>query len=321
VIQRVSLLALVLAAACHSAPSSTIEGTGTLELTEIDVAPLVVARVTKVWRQEGERVWEGDTLVRLTQVAVQTDVGVQQAVADQAAAQLRDLEAGPRAAEVEQADADVRAAEAEVTRTAKDLERLTPLAAKGNISKQELDAAQAAARVAAGQRDAARERARLVRQGARPQQIVAARAAVNQARAAVTGAKQNAADLVLVAPVNGTILSRHAEPGEVLSPGVSAMTVGDVTRPYVRIYVDEFAFPRIHLGDTASVYLDALPDHAFRGVVTSLSDRAEFTPRVALTREERADLVFGVKIQMVDTSTTLKAGLPVTVRLRPRAGR
>jgi HlyD family secretion protein len=321
VIRRLSFLALLFAPACHARPSNRIEGTGTLELTEIDVAPLVMARVTKVWRQEGERVRAGDTLVTLTQAAVHTDVAVQQAAVQAADARLRDLLAGPRPSEIAQADADARAADAEATRAAQDLDRLTPLAASGTVSKQQLDAARAASRAATDRRDAARERARLVREGARPDQIQAARAAVAQARAAVTGAQQNAADLVLTAPVEGTVLSRHAEPGEVLAPGVSTMTIGEVARPYVRIYVDELAFPRIRLGDTASVYLDAMPDRAFRGVVTALSDRAEFTPRVALTRDERADLVFGVKIQLTDTTTTLKAGLPVTVRFTTRAER
>ena len=108
--------------------------------------------------------------------------------------------------------------------------------------------------------------------------------------------------------MSGTVLSRHVEPGEVLSPGISGMTIGDETRPYVRIYVNQVAFPQVHLGDTASVVLDAMPDHPFKGTVVALADRAEFTPRVALTRDERADLMFGVKVQLVDPTTTLEGG-------------
>jgi len=120
---------------------------------------------------------------------------------------------------------------------------------------------------------------------------------------------------VLTSSVNGSVLSRHSEPGEVLAPGVSGMTLGDIGRPYVRIYVDEFAFPHVHVGDTALVYLDALPHQPFHGTVVSVNNKAEFTPRVALTRDERADLMFGVKVQLGDTTGLLKAGLPVTVRI------
>jgi HlyD family secretion protein len=104
--------------------------------------------------------------------------------------------------------------------------------------------------------------------------LAGARAQVQAAKAALQGGQQTARDLVLTAPIAGMVLSRNVEPGEVLSPGVSAMTLGDVARPYVRIYVDQNVFPRIHIGDAASVVLDAFPNRPFRGTVNALSDRA-----------------------------------------------
>lgn len=318
---RASLLALILIAACRSAPSSAIQGTGSLELTEVDVSPLVLARVTGVFRQEGDRIRAGDTLMTLTQSALPSDIEVRRAGVAAAEAQLRDLLAGSRASEIDAAEAAVRAAEAEALRTADDLERIAPLAGKGTVSKQQGDAARAAAHSAASRRDELREQLRLVREGPRPQAIAAARAEVESAKASLAGIQQTARDLTLRASVSGTVLSRHVEPGEVLSPGTSGMTIGDETRPFVRIYLNQVAFPQVHLGDTASVVLDAMPDHPFKGTVIALADRAEFTPRVALTRDERADLMFGVKVQLVDPTTTLKAGLPVTVTILPGAKR
>ncbi|MEO7086707.1 MAG: efflux RND transporter periplasmic adaptor subunit [Gemmatimonadaceae bacterium] len=317
---RLSLLVVAVAAGCRQQPTNTIEATGSLELVEVDVTPQVPARVTKVWRQEGDRVKQGDTLLTLTQSTLPGDIAVQQAGVAAAQAQLSDLTAGPRAAEVATADANARAADAEATRAAQDLERITPLAAKGDVSQQQLDAARAAARSSAERRDAAREQARLVREGTRPEQIVAARARLASARAALSAAQQTAHDLVLTATVGGAVLSRHVEPGEMLAPGVSGMTIGDITRPYVRIYVNELIVPRVRLGDTASVTIDAFPNRAFRGQVVAVSDHAEFTPRVALTKDERADLMFGIKIQLTDSSNVLKSGLPVTVHLTPHPG-
>jgi len=274
-----------------------------------------------VWREEGDRVRAGDTLLTLTQSTLPANIAGQQAAVAAAEAQLRDLLAGARPAQIAQAESQARAAEAEATKAAQDLERLTPLAASGTISQQQLDAARAAARATTSRRDAARDALRLVREGARPQQIAQARAAVASARAALSGAQQTAADLVLTAPIAATVLSRHVEKGEVLAPGASGMTLGDVAHPYVRIYLDETRFPNVHVGDGATILLDAMPNRPFHGSVVSVSDRAEFTPRVALTKDERADLMFGVKIQLTDTTTTLKAGLPVTVRIAPRAAR
>jgi HlyD family secretion protein len=313
------LLTLVVVAACRSEPSIEIGGTGSLELVEVDVAPMIPARVTSVCCQEGERVKAGDTLMTLTQPAMPADIAAKQANVTAAEAQLRDLVAGPRPAQISQAAANTQATEAEATRAAQDLERLTPLAAKGDISQQQLDAARSAARTTASRRDAARDSERLVREGTRPETIAAARAAVAAAKAVLQGGQQTARDLVLTAPIAGAVLSRHVEPGEVLGPGASGMTIGDIVRPYVRIYVDQQVFPLIHVGDTAIVVLDAFPDRRFLGTVTALSDHAEFTPRVALTRDERADLMFGVKVQLFDSSETLKAGLSVTVHIAPRA--
>ena len=93
---------------------------------------MVPARVTTVRRQEGEHVKAGDTLITLTQPALPSDIEGKQAGVSAAEARLRDLLAGPRASQVSQADANARAAEAEATRAAQDLERLTPLAAKGD---------------------------------------------------------------------------------------------------------------------------------------------------------------------------------------------
>jgi HlyD family secretion protein len=313
--RRAGLALLVLASACRATPYAGIEATGSLELVEVDVSPMVPARVTHVWREEGDRVRRGDTLLTLTQATLPAEIEAQRAAVATASARLRDLVAGPRPAEVGQAEANVRTAEADVAKTEKDLERYTPLARSGTISQQQLDAARAAARTASGRLDASREQLRLVREGARPEEIAAARATLAQAQHTLAAAQASARDLVLMAPVSGSVLSRHVEPGEVLAPGASGMTLGDFSRPYVRIYVDQFAMPKIRIGDTALVYLDALPNQPFRGTVVSLNTRAEFTPRVALTRDERADLMFGVKVQLGDTTGTLKAGLPVTVRI------
>ena len=318
---RRSLFALAFLVACSSGGSNVIEATGTLELVEVDVSPQVMARVTKVLRDEGDRIRVGETLMTLTQSALPSEIVAKRAAVRVAEAHLRDLLAGPRESEIEAADAAVRAAEAEATRTAQDLERLIPLAGHGTVSQQQADAARAAAHEAANRLAEARERARLVRQGARPQEIAGARAEVAAARATLAGVEQTARDLTLRSTIDGTVLSRHVEPGEVLSPGVSGMTLGDVTRPYVWIYVDQVTLPQIRVGDTATVLLDALPDQPFKGTVVALADRAEFTPRVALTKDERADLMFGVKVEVYDPSRTLKAGLPVTVRIVPGATR
>ncbi len=75
--------------------------------------------------------------------------------------------------------------------------------------------------------------------------------------------------------------------------------------------------PSIKPGDTLTARLDG-DSTVFRGRVTAIATRAEFTPRVALTEDERADLLFGVKVEFADTQQRLRAGMPISVDL-PRA--
>ena len=292
---------------------------GTLEMVETNIGPSQVARAVRVLVQEGDRVRVGDTLA----VFATPTMGTAQAQADaraQSAQQAeRELAHGARPAEISRAEADVKAAQADADRAAADLLRLEPLAARGDISRAQLDATRATARSSASRRDAVRETLRLLRDGPRDERRLAAAADARGAKAAAAAVRATTNDLVLVAPIDGVVTSRNVEPGEVLSPGQSAISLGQPSRPWARIYVSQFVLPRLHVGDTVAAQLDG-DTIVRRGRIASIANKAEFTPRVALTEQERADLLFGVKIDFIDPTDQLKAGLPVTVRL-PRVNK
>ena len=313
------LLTLIagLALACREPDDETV-ARGTIEVVEVDVASMIAARVTRVWVNEGDAVRPGDTLVTLTQATLQPDIAGRRARVAAAESHLRDLQAGARPAQLDRAEAELRLAEAEATRTANDVARFTPLAQDGSISDQQFEHARTAAATAAARRDAARESVRLLREGTRPDLIRAARAEVEAARAALAGAEQTASDLTLTSRVNGVVTGRNAEPGEILSPGEAAVTIGSAGAPFARVYIDQRLLPLLGIGDSVTATLDAYPDRPFAGRIVALNDRAEFTPRVALTEDERADLLFGVKVELRDSAGMLKAGLPVAVRFHPR---
>jgi len=318
---RSLVLALGALAGCRRDAPDRIRATGTIEVREVDVTPLVPARVVRVVVDEGQAVRAGDTLVALTQSTTQADIAGSAARLRAAEAALREAQAGARRREVEQAEADLRVAEAEAARAAQDLERMRSLVANGTVSRQDFDAAQAQASATAGRRDAAREALQLLREGTRPERIQAARAEVASARAALASAQSVAQDLVLTAPVDGTVLSRNTEPGERLAPGQSALTLGETGSPWVRIYVPTRELPAVRLGQPAVARLDGYPDRPIPGRVVAISPKAEFTRRSALTEEERADLLFGVKVELSDTTGLLRPGLPATVELDRGAAR
>ena len=310
-------LLTVMLSGCNSGDDAVIVATGTVEVRETDVAPTLAARIVRVLVDEGDSVAAGDTLAVLTLPTLQADLAQRRSRVAGSAAQVRELEHGARAAELDRARAELQAAEAEAVRTARDLERQESLLAAGAVSQQQVDHARAASRSAAGRRDAARESLRLLREGTRPERVAAGRAELGASVAALEAAEATASDLVLRAPVTGIVMGRHAEAGEVIAAGTPAVTIGELAKPWVRVYVPGPRLPLVRLGARATAVLDGHADSPFAGRVTVVNPRAEYTPRVALTEEERADLMFGVKVELADTTGTLKPGLPVTVRIEP----
>jgi HlyD family secretion protein len=100
-----------------------------------------------------------------------------------------------------------------------------------------------------------------------------------------------------------------------LAVGQSVVTLGETGATYTRVYVPTRELPSVRTGQAATAHLDGFPDRPFKGRVVAVSPTAEFIPRIALTEKERADLVFGVKVALEDTTGMLKAGLPATVEI------
>lgn len=306
---------LLVTMGCQADATMTVEGTGTLEAIEVDVAATTGGRVVRVLVDEGDLVAVGDTLAILTIPTLAAERAQRSARVAAARAALLEAERGPLAPELARAEAEVAAQDADAVRTAADVRRLTPLAANDMATAQQLEAAQAAARVAAARRDAAAAQLRLLRDGTRAERLAVLRAERATAEAALAATEATARDLILTAPVAGRVITRRAEPGEVLAAGERAVVLAETTRQWVRIYIGQDRFPLVRAGQVATATLDAFPDRAFTGTVRNVATRAEFSPRVALTEQERGDLLFAVRAEFRDSTETLKAGLPVTVRI------
>ncbi|MEX2182485.1 MAG: HlyD family efflux transporter periplasmic adaptor subunit [Gemmatimonadaceae bacterium] len=306
-------------AACGRPADGPIEATGVLEVVEVDLASLTTGRVARVLVEEGDRVRIGDTLLVLELPTLAADLRQRAARVAAARAALQEAIAGPLPAEVARAAAEVAAFSADADRAASDVARLTPLARQDFASAQQLETAQATARTAAARRDAAAAQLELLRDGTRAERLAAARAELAAAEATLGMAQATARDLAIIAPVDGRVLVRNAEPGEVLAAGARAMVLAETGRQRVRIFVGQEALPRLQVGDAVTATLDAFPDRPVQGRIAALATQAEYTPRVALTERERADLLFAVRAEFRDTTEFLKAGLSVTVRTVPAA--
>lgn len=297
---------------------------GTIELDESDAAPLIGGRIVSIRVEEGDSVRPGDTLAILTQSSLPATVEERRARLAMARARLADLQRGSRPPELARAEADLAAAEAEADRTAKDLVRVEPLAKNGVVPAQELDRATSAAQAAARRRDAARAVLELAREGSRTDQIRAAVADVQSAEAQLRGASADLGELAVLAATGGVVLSRHADPGEVIPAGTPVVTIGETAKRWVRVYLPARLLAGLPNGSPAEVSVaeagrrkDAPPP--VPGRLGAVSSKAEYTPRAALTEEERADLLFACRVELVNPPATFRPGLPVNVRFTPAA--
>jgi multidrug resistance efflux pump len=113
--------------------------------------------------------------------------------------------------------------------------------------------------------------------------------------------------------VDGTVISRAIEPGEVLIPGAVAIAVRQSGILKLAVFVPEDRYGEIAVGDPAQVEIDTFPGELFQAEVTRIADQAEFTPRNVQTEEGRRLMVFAVELDLIDPQGRLRAGMPADV--------
>jgi len=114
-------------------------------------------------------------------------------------------------------------------------------------------------------------------------------------------------------PIDGVVLDRAVEPGELTSPGTTLLTVGDLYDLTLTVYVPEDRYGQISLGQVYSVTVDSFPNEIFPGKVLHIADQAEFTPRNVETVEGRKNTVYGIKLSLNNPDLALKPGMPADV--------
>jgi len=298
--------------------NGAMELSGNIEVTEPNVGFKMPGRVVELLADEGQKINKGDRLAILDRAEAETFVVQNRAVVSEAAARLEAFRQGSRPQEIEQAKAAVSALEAELTRVKKDYERAERLYAYGAISAAQFDAAKSARNSLSEQHKNALAKMSLVKEGPRKEDIRAAEQRLAQAKAVLNLAEQRLLDTVITAPVSGVILKRNCELGEIVGAGIPVFTIGEIEKPWVKVYVKEDKIGWIKLGQKATVTVDSFPDKKYEGIVTFISSEAEFTPKNVQTKEERIKLVFAVKVGVRNVNDELKPGMPADVRIALR---
>jgi len=244
---------------------------------------------------------------------------------------------------VRQAEADLAAAEADVEQQQAayqialfDQTAYTALAKTGAVSerqgKQAVSTAgqQAAAvaasrrRVEASQGSLTTARATLTNPGIREAQvgmvrrqiaqqqaeISSAMANTKQARFQLAEARANRQDLIVRAPFDGTVITRAAEPGEVITAGTAIISLLDLSKVYLRGFVPEGRIGKVKVGQPAHVYLDSSPKQPVNAFLSRIDPAATFTPENTYFKDDRVTQVVGVKLQLTGALGFAKPGMP-----------
>ncbi|MBI2679420.1 MAG: efflux RND transporter periplasmic adaptor subunit [Candidatus Solibacter usitatus] len=263
-------------------------------------------------------------------------------------ARLLELKNGSRPQEISEAKAAVEAAQSELDRARKDWDRAQVLHKNDDISTSQFDDFRNKFQSAQAALKQAKEREALVQAGPRAEVIEAAsaqaqhsraslkmgqanelelkrrqqevplrRAEVDKARAQLALIDSQINDTVLTSPIDGVVLVKSADPGEVLAPGTAVMTIGDIDHPWLRGYLGERDLGKVKLGAKARVTTDSFPGKSYWGHVSFIASEAEFTPKQIQTKEERVKLVYRIKIDVDNPQHELKLNMPADAEILP----
>jgi HlyD family secretion protein len=317
------------------------------------IARLDQAQLQRQRQRDGAIVFSADssykqlqTSIEFQKATLESDVAARRAELGQAQAKLDAMLNGSRKQDVQQSEAGVADAKAQLEFARQDWARAETLYKNEDISTQQYDQYRTKFDSAKAILRQAEEKLSMVKEGPRQEDIAGGRADVARAQAAVRTAEANRLELLrkeqelearkaeierskaqeqisesqiddtsVYAPIDGVVLMKSAEVGEVVAAGTTVLTLADLDHPWLRAYINETDLGRVKLGQKVKLTTDSYPGKIYEGRVTFISSEAEFTPKQIQTKEERVKLVYRIKIDVDNQSHELKNNMPVDAEI------
>ncbi len=317
-------------------------------LARLDRDQLVAQRAREVASLEAAvtQVAQAETSIQWEKANLAADIEQKRADLSSNESKLLELRNGSRPQEIQDSKAAVEAAQAELDRAKRDWERAQTLFKDDDISSEQYDQYRNRWQSAQAALKQAQERYALVVAGPRTEEVEAQAAQVQHARGALKMAEANAlelkrreqdldtrraeiteakasiamidsqlADTIAYSPVDGVVLVKAADVGEVLAPGTTVVTVGDIDHPWLRGYIDEKDLGKVKIGSKAKLTTDSYPGKVYAGHVSFIASEAEFTPKQIQTQQERVKLVYRIKIEVENPGRELKSNMPADAEI------
>jgi HlyD family secretion protein len=276
------------------------------------IAPPVAGRLVERPVERGQQVKKGDRLFVIDPVLARTEVTRTEGALAEAASRYENLLTGKRPEEQDVVRGQRREAEASLALAETELQRQTQLLEKGYTTRQAYDQANSQMRQLRSRVSSLTAQEKVGDLAARPDEISAARASVDQSQANLDQARKRLDDLMPVAPEDGLIENTFFNVGEWVPAGMPVVSVLPPSRVKLRFFVPEEDIVRAKMGDLVSFTCDSCPGD-LKARIIYVSPRSEFTPPVIYSQSARTKLVFLIEARPEATRTRLPPGLPVAV--------
>jgi len=314
-------------------PSDCIETTGLIEATEVGLASKIPGRIDWLCCKEGDSITAGALAIRLDnkELKAKVEQGRKALNAAQASLKISEANLENTRLEVDAVKAEVQAAEAEVARTTaltedakRNLNRTSGLFKEGLTSEREMDAAKTNYDANYAQLDSAKARKRagdvklktsISNIKSAEAQVASAKAKMQESHAALSVIETQLKDTEIISPIDGVVVYKAFETGEVVNAGAPIYTVHDLKNIWARVDIEETIIGEIRLGNSAKVTASSLPDREFTGDVIEIGREGEFATQRDVTRGRSDIRTFRVKIGIKEPNGLLKSGMTVKAKI------
>lgn len=273
--------------------------------TIVAVSPKVSGRIEKVLVTDGDHVEAGQVIAILEKQEYEAQVEQAQGNLAAVQAKLAALEAGNRPQEIAQASASVAQQRANLNNTKKNAERAEGLYKQGAISEQQRDSAQTSLEVVEAQYASAGQSYNLSLEGSRSEDIAMAKAQVLQAQAALKSSQIQLDNVIIKAPVPGTVALKSVEDGEIVAAGQPIFSIANLDDIWIESNIEETYIGKVKIGQLAEFTVDSYPGEKFSGEVIAVGPAAG--SQLTLLPAENASGNF--------TKTTQR--LPIKIKIYP----
>lgn len=266
------------------------DATGVFEATEVTLSAKTQGEIVSLVCEEGDEVTAGQSLglIDTTMLSLQKKA----LLANMSATDARRLDVSSQVASLKQQKANIE----------QEMARFTRLLQKGAASQKQVDDLNHQIAVVQKQITALNDQVSSTNRSIGNQS--------SAIEAQVEQIQKQLHDCSVSSPIEGVILNKYAEQGEYAAPGKALLKIGDLKRIRLRAYVTAPQLTNLKLGQKVKVFADLgeKEQKEYEGTLTWISDKAEFTPKTIQTRDERANLVYAVKIS-VENDGTIKCGM------------